>query len=150
MDTKKCSKCGKELPLSEFRFRNKAQGKLHSQCKECEKQRDKIHYQESKARRDAVTATALAQKNINLEIVNNFKKQGCAKCGEKRIYVLDCHHIDPSQKVSSLNYMIKSNSEFGVRQELKKCIVLCANCHREFHYLQQQNNNFTIQQYLNG
>ena len=150
METKKCTKCGKELPVTEFRYRNKAQGKFHSQCKSCEKIRDKIHYQESKTRRDAVKATALEQKAINAKIVDSFKAQGCAKCGEKRLYMLDCHHIDPSTKINTLNQMVKSNSEIGIRQELKKCIVLCANCHREFHYLNSQNNDYSIEQYLNG
>jgi predicted HNH restriction endonuclease len=32
-------------------------------------------------------------------------------------------------------------------EELKKCIPICSNCHREFHYLEKQ-NNITIKEYL--
>ena len=34
--------------------------------------------------------------------------------------------------------------------ELQKCIVLCANCHREFHYLQDKDNSLTIDKYIAG
>ena len=71
--TKKCTKCLRELPLENFRWKNKAQGKKHSQCKDCQKAQEKIHYQESSERRQAVLSTAQQQKQINLEIVNKFK-----------------------------------------------------------------------------
>lgn len=32
-------------------------------------------------------------------------------------------------------------------EEIEKCIPLCANCHREFHYLEKE-NNITIDEYL--
>ena len=40
METKVCSKCRKEKPLSEFYFLND-KGRYHSKCKECESQRKK-------------------------------------------------------------------------------------------------------------
>ena len=138
METKQCSKCKRELTIDNFRWRNKAQGKLHSQCKDCEKERDKIHYLESKTRREAVKTTAKSQKENNLNIVEQYKKCGCQKCGEDRKYLLEFHHIDPKTKVNTIAHMIKSASEKGLIAELAKCDVLCANCHREFHYLNQE------------
>lgn len=35
-----------------------------------------------------------------------------------------------------------------VYEEIKKCVVLCANCHREFHYLQTKNPSYTLKEYL--
>ena len=138
METKICSKCKCEKSITEFRWRNKSQGKLHSQCKECEKIRDKIHYRESISRRDSVLETALNQKNRNLAIVNEAHSCGCRKCGDKRFYVLDFHHRNPEEKAGVIAHMIKSASEKGLIAELAKCDVLCANCHREFHYLNQE------------
>jgi hypothetical protein len=55
---KKCTKCKRELPLDDFRWKNKAEGKKHSQCKECQKAQEKKHYQESLNRRESVRTTA--------------------------------------------------------------------------------------------
>lgn len=54
----------------------------------------------------------------------------CSKCGyNKCIGALDFHHTDPSTKESVLGKL--NSKRFYV--ELKKCILLCANCHREEH-----------------
>ena len=34
-----------------------------------------------------------------------------------------------------------------MKKEIEKCIVLCNNCHSEFHYLERE-KNITIQEYL--
>lgn len=35
METKICSKCGKELPLNEYHWRDKAKGIRRAECKYC-------------------------------------------------------------------------------------------------------------------
>ena len=56
----------------------------------------------------------------------------CIKCGyNKCIAALEFHHIDPSKKDFTI-----SNDHFKLQEavkESKKCIIICANCHREFH-----------------
>lgn len=56
----------------------------------------------------------------------------CIRCGyDKCLKALEFHHIDPSQKeftISNANFRLKEASE-----EIKKCILICANCHRELH-----------------
>ena len=70
------------------------------------------------------------------------------KCGEKRSYLLDFHHLDPTKKDSTVARLTSSSSsKQRIQDEIDKCIVLCANCHREFHYL-EQNNGITIEEYL--
>jgi hypothetical protein len=58
----------------------------------------------------------------------------CAKCGyNKCIAALDFHHINPKEK--DKNYSILKKNFDKLKPELDKCILLCANCHREEHYL---------------
>ena len=58
----------------------------------------------------------------------------CIMCGyEKSIYALDFHHIDPSTK----SFNISGNHARTwkrIEEEIKKCVLLCANCHRELYH----------------
>lgn len=58
----------------------------------------------------------------------------CTKCGyNKCIAALDFHHIDPLQKDKSIKDIILRKWNI-IENELKKCILICSNCHREEHY----------------
>lgn len=56
----------------------------------------------------------------------------CQRCGyDTCIKALEFHHLDPSQKDFTI-----SNDHFKLKDaiaESKKCILICANCHRELH-----------------
>jgi len=81
------------------------------------------------------------------EFINAVKeKSGCLKCGEQRYWVLDFHHIDPTKKEYGISN-IQSNSKI-LEQEIEKCVVLCRNCHSDFHHLERI-ENITIKDYLN-
>ena len=57
----------------------------------------------------------------------------CSSCGyDKCADALDFHHLDPSLKDVNAKY-IRSWSKERIRDELDKCVLLCANCHREVH-----------------
>lgn len=70
------------------------------------------------------------RRKINLVYVLGGK---CCVCGyNKCLHALDFHHINPEDKEFTLSS--KHNiSTAAVLEELKKCALLCANCHREFH-----------------
>lgn len=84
-----------------------------------------------------------------------FKKEGvrllggkCLKCGENRHYALCFHHLDPKQKADTPSRLI-ANSQFeDFLIEIQKCILLCANCHQEFHFL-EAHQGLTIEEYVN-
>lgn len=56
----------------------------------------------------------------------------CIRCGyDKCTQALEFHHLDPTQK----DTIISSDSitmEKAI-EESKKCILICSNCHKEFH-----------------
>ncbi len=50
----------------------------------------------------------------------------------KYVGALDFHHI--GEKEGHINTFLKNESRQKVLKEVKKCILLCANCHREIHH----------------
>ena len=61
---------------------------------------------------------------------------GCCQICKYNKYsgALELHHIDPTQKDVSISRIRANCSSWeSVVKELRKCILLCANCHREVH-----------------
>ena len=120
-----CSKCKKDLPEDNFPYRNKSTNHRRTECRECNRAFQQQIY------------------NRNVEYINTWKAQGCRKCGDKRIYVIDAHHTDPSMKEQNICRFKVNASIEKLQAELDKCIPFCANCHREFHAL-----GITLEEYL--
>lgn len=56
----------------------------------------------------------------------------CQVCGYNRcISALEFHHINPKEKEMNIGSQILSWDK--TKEELKKCICVCSNCHREIH-----------------
>lgn len=65
-----------------------------------------------------------------------YKGGKCESCGyDKCIAALDFHHIDESEKDFGIAAKGYTRSWEKTKIELDKCLMLCANCHREHHYL---------------
>ena len=113
---KLCSSCKKRKPYRAFRKRNK---KPVSMCKDCE---------------------ALGRIEKRHEIKARAVKMlggKCAHCGlvTDVLAVYDFHHTDPKKKKANIGTLIKEGATDRVLQrELKKCILLCKNCHAMLHY----------------
>jgi hypothetical protein len=63
------------------------------------------------------------------EYIDNLKEE-CSKCGEQNKDVLLFHHVDPSKKVCAIGRHLTMDK---LQIELRKCIVLCHNCHTTHH-----------------
>ena len=67
-----------------------------------------------------------------LNLLRNKYGGKCQKCGYNNyLGALDFHHIDPTQKDFTIG-----NRDFKLEDcinEIKKCILLCSNCHKELH-----------------
>lgn len=62
-----------------------------------------------------------------------YKGGKCIVCSYDRcIQALEFHHLDPTQKDFALSGSSVANIE-KMKLELDKCVLLCANCHREVH-----------------
>lgn len=66
--------------------------------------------------------------------------KGCEDCGERDPRVLEFDHLDPKRKKAAIALLLSQGYSWGnekVRKEVRKCRVLCANCHRK-HTIEQQ------------
>jgi hypothetical protein len=56
----------------------------------------------------------------------------CTLCGyDRHLGALEFHHRDPSEKRFSLSVRGVTRSIESLREEARKCVLLCANCHAE-------------------
>jgi hypothetical protein len=95
------------------------------------------YYQNNKAK---VLATTKASVKKYKEQWRSFKATlSCVKCGQNHPATLDFHHIDSSTKEASVNKLIKYRAFKRAMEEVKKCVVLCANCHRIHHHDEREN-----------
>ena len=68
----------------------------------------------------------------NRAILCELKINGCAICGYNKCdNALEFHHVNPADK--KFNITIPHIGNKNLVEELNKCILLCANCHRETH-----------------
>ena len=64
----------------------------------------------------------------------SYKGGRCVICGYDRcIEALEFHHLDPTQKDFGISSKGYTRSWGKVKEEADKCVLLCANCHREVH-----------------
>jgi hypothetical protein len=118
---KTCKKCGTEKPLNHFWPKKGTKDNLQRYCKECISQEAKEHYNNNKEQ-------YFNKRKWFFELKKGLK---CETCGFNHPAALDFHHIDPTQKKFAISPNRHNKKE--VLEEIKKCKVLCSNCHRIEH-----------------
>ncbi len=134
---KKCSKCGVYKVLSDYFVRDKETGRLHAQCKECYRTHRQTFYAEHYAKYKLLYQRRANDRRIRMR--NEFRtnmlaylsNQQCVLCAESDIRVLELDHLDPTTKAFNISQAVKLGRSWQeVLNEIKKCQVLCANCHK--------------------
>jgi t-SNARE complex subunit (syntaxin) len=145
METKTCPKCKETKQTSLFsRNKNKPDG-YQRECKVCMRTSNMNSYNKNKKAYHA-RSQAHTQKVLN-EISEYKVSQTCKKCGCKKHYLLEFHHIDPSTKDNDVSTIIKTRGRKIIWDEIAKCVVLCKNCHADSHY-QERENGINLETYL--
>lgn len=90
------------------------------------KQKRKESYKKNKSK-------IYKRRQEKIDFINNFKSnKGCILCGWNKFSEgLDLHHI--RDKEFGLAQSINGRSLQKIREELNKCVVVCATCHRGIH-----------------
>jgi hypothetical protein len=73
----------------------------------------------------------------------------CAQCGENHPATLQFHHCDPQKKDFNLSESVREGYSIErIKNEIAKCIVLCANCHAKEHYEWARRNKKPVEEGL--
>ncbi len=115
LGSKLCPRCDVEKDVSEF-YKRRVGGASLTYCKCCVKELAIIRQRNHKAR------------------CVEYLGGKCSSCGYcKSQSALEFHHKDPLQKEFMISSASLTTFDTRTKVELDKCILLCANCHREEH-----------------
>lgn len=127
-ETKRCIGCSNEF-IQEW--------VKQSKCKPCKRIYDKAYHKsrptekkDEKLRR--IAERALESKQYVWDYLLTHK---CVMCGEDDPVVLEFDHIDQTTKLGNISELHRWSLK-KVKEEIEKCRVLCANCHRRHTAIQ--------------
>ena len=111
-------------------------------CKRCDTIKESSEFYRRRRGTDLSPYCKVCTKEQTIERQRKLKKKAidylggkCQKCGyDKCQAALEFHHRNPAAKEFSLAQMKSTSFGEKVKSELDKCVLLCANCHRETHW----------------
>ena len=128
---KHCCRCKKEKHEREFNYKNKLKKILHSACRHCTRKQTKKHYHANREyylNKSRKRNTKIREENRKF-IYEYLSSNPCKDCGENDPVVLEFDHIN--NKETNISTLIRKNHSLNkIKNEIKKCEVRCANCHR--------------------
>lgn len=134
MEKKKCTLCKEEKELNSFNKNKTRKDGLSNLCCECSKERSKQYYFDNTEHHKEVInkrKEKLLIENRN-KIFDYLIANPCIDCGETNPIVLDFDHKDEHDKEFNISKMVGTGySWLGIKKEINKCDIRCANCHRK-------------------
>lgn len=105
-----------------------AQSKIDANKKWAQNNLDKVRQYKHKYKHE--------QKRLSREHIKLIKEQsGCKICGNKNTHCLDFHHRPRTNKKNTVCNLVRYGYSFSIiKKEIKKCDIICSNCHRTKHY----------------
>jgi len=132
--TKRCRGCGRMLAVGYFKPQRRV-------CKRCLYERRDLSAERGSVRkyrmahRAELNAKQAAKGRVFYAWMDSFKEKPCADCGERYpSYVMDWDHVR-GKKLFNIALLKSQWSKRGTKRlflrEIKKCDLVCSNCHRE-------------------
>ena len=123
---KTCKYCSEKYPETDFGVAKTTQSKIYRRrkCRYCYRK----------------TKNILKDKRRGC-LAGYKEKIGCRDCGIKDHRVLDFHHKSSKEKDFAISeYYYHQYCEVRLKKEVEKCEILCANCHRIYHFDEQSSH----------
>ena len=119
-----CRYCGVSQPVTEFEVCRVFKGVSYRrrQCKKCKQ-----------------TAQGERRKKLRRWLEEYKTTLFCERCGFDDFRALEFHHTGGKEKDFNIGDMVRLGlSVARIKEEIEKCTILCANCHRIEHYDERQ------------
>ena len=111
---KECNKCRKTKEYSEYYKNKDGKDGYQSVCKKCNTEQSLKRRQE-----------------IKEEVFSYKLEKGCIDCGyNDNAAALEFDHLPEYKKIDTVNNLMKKMNYQKIWDEIGKCEVVCANCHR--------------------
>lgn len=136
MDTKKCSKCGQTLPISEFNWSNKSAGIRQSTCRECFRKYNRRRYLMKRGTiKENVSRykTMYPDRILKTRLATNAKhptKQNARKCVEAAITSGDLTRPSVCSGCGCSSKEHRIEAHHHDYSKTLSVIWLCTPCHR--------------------
>ena len=129
---KLCPRCNTEKPLAEFNVNSGRKHGVGTYCRECTRVYDRDYYANNPALHGTMQRRQKTRRDRNSQYVWNFlAAHPCVDCPESDPIVLDFDHREGATKVEAVSKLSKDAASIRrLQEEIDKCDVRCANCHR--------------------
>lgn len=129
---KYCSKCTTVKTRCDFRENAARRDGLQAWCMICESSYKAQHYRDNseRERKRLYRNRDIKRQEQRAFIVSYLAEHHCVDCGESDIMVLDFDHIKGVKKCNISKLLRSTCSMKRILEEIEKCVVRCANCHR--------------------
>jgi hypothetical protein len=126
----KCCSCNKNKKECEFSFKNKKLHIRNTKCKDCHSEYMKSHYKNNKSlyMQRAKQSTKKLRESNRVSMLEFLKDKSCKDCGINDVRVLEFDH--KHDKYMNVSKMMGNHSWKSILEEISKCDIRCANCHK--------------------
>lgn len=145
-----CNKCGDEIPCKmviEGRQRNLQRRKFCVKCSPFGRHNTKRDLEHKPIRSSTIkyadwpetwktnnTNRIHKRRRARKQKIVSLMGGKCIFCGyNKCLKSMDCHHIERETKKFSVSSVLSKKSWNDILHEIKKCLLVCRNCHGEIH-----------------
>lgn len=127
-----CNKCNTEKNIECFSINKTKRDGRESTCKDCRKKYAKQWYNNNKDlhKKRARSSNIKRQRDNRLKLIEYLSNHPCVDCGEDRPECLDFDHVHGVKRGNISTMVGNSLSWDRILEEIEKCEVRCANCHR--------------------
>lgn len=132
-----CTNCKEEKNSKEFNLNKKSKSGLQAYCRSCAKKRYEMWKKTANAKESRRVRNKRYRLEIRQRLMQYLQDKSCIDCFESRPACLDFDHVRGKKKFN-ISEAVGKYSWGTMLNEIRKCVIRCANCHR-VHTAEQQN-----------